>query len=119
MKINVPDFMLDRNGCFWTIFINILIAPFIYFRKLKSFGLIAIFSVASCILVIACIFISCLFYPDVNGENHVQIDYFNYNNIFYAIPIITFAYSTFHTVFDYSYEIEGKKTKVIKKAIIY
>lgn len=63
--------MLDRNGCFWTIFINILISPFIYFRRFKSFGPIAILSVVFCLLIVICIFISCLFYSDVNGDNQV------------------------------------------------
>lgn len=63
--------MLDRNGCFWAIFINILISPFIYFRRFKSFGPIAILSIIFCLCIIVCIFISCLFYSESTTENQV------------------------------------------------
>ena len=116
--INIPDFMLDRNGSFWVIFVNILIAPFIYFRRFKSFGPVAIISIIFCLIVVACIFVCCLFYSDTNLDNQVKIEYFNFQQFLYAVPIIAFSYSTFHTVFDFAKEIEGKKSKVIRKAII-
>ena len=103
---------------FWILVLNIIIVPFIYSNKLSLWKVSVYVSTFSSLCMIICVIMTCIIYKNDNNK-FSQAVLFNFEEFYVTIPLLFFAFGSFHTIYEYDEEISKRDFLRYKKTFLY